>query len=294
MKIIKRASEIIEISKKLKLQNKKISFVPTMGGLHFGHLSLLKKAKENSDIVICSIYVNKDQFNDAKDFEKYPRNLEDDLQKIKDCCQIDYVFVPEFEEMNNFHLSKNYQPNPQYLNILCDKNRKGHFQGVVKILAKFFTIIKPDIAIFGEKDFQQLQIVKSLANEMNAKMNEEINFNLEIISGDIVREKNGLAMSSRNQLLSNKAKKISGNISQILHETRGEILLQKNINIDEIISNKSQKLLKLGFEKIDYFEVRADEDLQIITDFSSNRNSRILIALYIEKIRLIDNLKIIN
>ncbi len=168
------ANNILEIRsflKKEKNLNKKIVLVPTMGALHDGHLSLVKKAKELADIVVVSIFVNKAQFNDLKDFEKYPRQIESDLEKLKQ-VEVNYVFNPHDSEIFSDDFSFKIIPT-NLVNCLCGSSRPGHFDGVALIVTKLFNIINPDCAIFGQKDFQQLQIVKKLVTNFN--------FNIEIL-----------------------------------------------------------------------------------------------------------------
>lgn len=276
MLVIKTIAEIKSRLTEEKKNGKKIAFVPTMGALHDGHLALVKKAQELADIVVVSIFVNKTQFNDLQDYEKYPRQNEKDLQKLKE-ANANYVFLPEDEEISNFSYSK--KEIPAYLkNCLCGSARAGHFEGVVQIVTKLFEIIKPDVAIFGQKDFQQLTIIKNL------------NFNVEIFPHEIMREKSGLAMSSRNQRLSEDAKLKAANIFKILSEIKSEIL--KGFEIEKILSEKKKNLLEIGFDKIDYLEIRNENNLELITKFNPANSARIFIAVYLEQVRLIDNLLI--
>jgi len=273
MIIIRSIQEIKETIKKEKGNNKKIAFVPTMGALHDGHLSLINQAQQYGDIVIVSIFINKLQFNDIKDFEKYPRQIEFDLDKLKK-TKVDYVFLPEENEIFKHDLSFKIVP----INLdqcLCGSSRKDHFDGVAIIITKFFNLIKPDFALFGKKDFQQLLIIKKLV--------EDFNFETKIISCKTVREVSGLAMSSRNDRLSKESKIKASNIYRILREIRED---------PNLIENKKQELLKIGFQKIDYLEIRNETNLELITNFNSNFIGRIFIAVFLDGIRLIDNLSI--
>jgi pantoate--beta-alanine ligase len=284
MIIVKKISEIQKLLAKEKADNKKISFVPTMGALHEGHLTLIKKAKKISDIVVVSIFVNKAQFNDGNDFVNYPRQEKNDIKLLK-LSKVDYLFIPNDAEI--------YQEN-QYFSIaikdlnncLCGVSRKNHFEGVAKIIIKLFNIVKPDLAIFGEKDFQQLMIIKKLVKEFN--------FLVKIVSLKTVREKSGLAMSSRNQRLSKDGKNKAKNLFKMMSEVKSEIKKNNQINknqIDKIIAKAKENLLKIGFEKIDYFEIRSEENLTEISEINKS-SARIFAAVYLEKVRLIDNLKI--
>ena len=264
----------------IKLPNQKLALVPTMGALHAGHLALVKKAKEIADFVVVSIFVNKTQFNDLNDFNKYPRQEESDLEKLKN-AGVDLVFLPNSAEIFADDFAFKIIPT-KLVDCLCGSTRLNHFDGVALIVAKLFNIVQPNIAIFGQKDFQQLAIIK--------RMVRDLNFNIEIFSHPTLREKSGLAMSSRNQRLSESAVKKAGEIFRILSEIRN-LVKNSNQEINEILNLKRQELIKLGFEKIDYLEIRNEENLQIVEKFDGQK-SRIFIAAYLEQVRLIDNLEI--
>lgn len=273
MLVIKSIPSIKEVIKKEKNNSKKIAFVPTMGALHDGHLSLITQAKKYADIVIVSIFINKLQFNDIKDFENYPRQIDLDLEKLKK-TKADYIFIPPQEEIFKNNLSFKIVPTKIH-KCLCGNFREGHFEGMAIIITKFFNLIKPDFALFGEKDFQQLLIVKKLV--------EDLNFDITIIGCETIRESSGLAMSSRNNRLSNNSKTKASNIFRILCEIKNNPFL---------IEAKKEELLKIGFEKIDYLEIRDENNLELITNFNSNFYGRIFIAVFLDGIRLIDNLPI--
>lgn len=274
------AKKISEIRSQLKTQSgKKIAFVPTMGALHDGHLALIKKAAELAEIVVVSIFVNKAQFNDPRDYEKYPRQVESDLKKLK-ISGATHVFFPDEMEIFSADFALKIIPT-KLIDCLCGKTRAHHFEGVALIITKLFNIVKPNIAIFGEKDFQQVLVIKKLV--------EDLNFDIEIFAHEIVREKNGLAMSSRNQNLSEEARIKAGIIFQTLSEIKNEIVNNEK-NIAEILQKKRQKLLNNFSEKIDYLEIRDEKNLQLISEFNQNIPARIFIAVYLNGIRLIDNL----
>lgn len=281
MKVIAKISEIK--SELNKFLDKKIIFVPTMGALHDGHLALVNKAKEIGEIVVVSIFVNKAQFNDLRDYEKYPRQNESDLKKLEK-LNVDYVFLPDSQEMFADDFAFKITPI-KLVDCLCGSARLGHFDGVALVVAKLFNIIKPQVAIFGQKDFQQLQVIKKLVRDFN--------FDIEIFAHEIVREKSGLAMSSRNQRLDEASKIKAANLFRILQEVKNS--LQKNPqNMANILQEKRDELLKIGFEKIDYLEIRTEENLQLVHDFISHSDQplRIFIAAYLQEIRLIDNLSL--
>jgi len=281
MLITKTITEIKEQLQKEKKSNHKIAFVPTMGALHEGHLALVKKARELADVVVVSIFVNKAQFNDPNDYEKYPRQVESDLEKLK-IAGVNYVFTPNDSEI--FTINHAFKIIPTALvDCLCGASRPGHFDGVALIITKLFNIVKPDVAIFGKKDFQQVAVIKKLVADLN--------FDVEIFASETLREKSGLAMSSRNQRLDEASKIKAAEIYKILLEIQSEV--KKNpLLLEEILQEKKEKLLKNGFEKVDYLEVRDEENLKIITNLSGSQSARIFIATYLSKIRLIDNISL--
>lgn len=263
-----------------KKANAKIALVPTMGALHDGHLALVKKAKEIADFVIVSIFVNKTQFNDLNDFNKYPRQEQSDLEKLK-TVGVDLVFLPTTAEIFADDFAFKIVPT-KLVDCLCGSTRPNHFDGVALIVAKLFNIVQPNLAIFGQKDFQQLAIIKRMVGDLN--------FDIEIFAHPILREKSGLAMSSRNQRLSENGKIKAAEIFRILSEIRN-LVKNSHQEISEILNLKRQELIKLGFEKIDYLEIRSEENLKLIEKLD-NQKSRIFIAAYLEEVRLIDNLEI--
>lgn len=280
MKILEKVSDIKKEVAHAKRLGNKIAFVPTMGALHAGHLSLIKQAREIADIVIVSIFVNKAQFNDLNDYKNYPKIVERDLEKLIN-LDVDFVFLPNDNEIYGDDFAFKIEVT-KFADSLCGASRPGHFDGVALVVTKLFNIVKPDLAIFGEKDFQQLLIIKKLVRDFN--------FDVEILSHEIIREKSGLAMSSRNSRLSDEGKEIAANIYKILKEIKNEINAGKNI--ENILKISAEKLLEIGFEKIDYLEIRDEESLELIHDATNTKNARIFIALFLNNIRLIDNLKL--
>lgn len=267
MLVVKTIKELREFIAKETEFGKSVSFVPTMGALHEGHLALVKKAKEIGEISVVSIFVNKTQFNDQNDYEKYPRSLDEDLKKLLTVAP-SCVFAPEDSEI--FPEESAFKITPKKLvDCLCGATRPGHFDGVSLIISKLFNIIKPNLAIFGEKDFQQIAVIKKLVRDLN--------FPVEIITHPTLREANGLAMSSRNQRLSEAGKIKAANLFRILQEIK---------NDPQILPQKKVELLEIGFEKIDYLEIRGEENL----DLNSNSQRRIFVAAHLESVRLIDNL----
>ena len=273
LKIFKQISAIKKFVKEARKLNKKIAFVPTMGSLHDGHITLINNAKKNADIVIVSIFVNKAQFNDINDYELYPQNLESDIKMLEE-ANVDALFCPLASEIYDENFSFKIIPTDM-VDCLCAKDRVGHFDGVALIITKLFNIINPHFAYFGEKDFQQLAIIKKLVKDLN--------FDLEIFGVETVRESSGLAMSSRNQRLSAEAKTKASMIYKTLNEIK--------IN-PQIIEEKKQELLANGFEKIDYLEIRNEDNLKLNMNLFSSQKRRIFIAVYLGGVRLIDNLSL--
>ena len=230
MFVAKTIEEVREFLRSKTEFGKKVSFVPTMGALHQGHLALVKKAKEIGEISVISIFINRAQFNDLGDYEKYPKTLEQDLEKLR-ALNPSCVFAPEHSEIFSQDFVCKISLN-SLGDSLCGAKRPGHFDGVALIITKLFNIIKPDIAIFGEKDFQQVLVIKKLVNDLN--------FNVEIFAQPTVREESGLAMSSRNQRLSEANKIKAANIFRILSEIKinPKILEEKNRNYFRLVSRK--------------------------------------------------------
>jgi pantoate--beta-alanine ligase len=281
MIIVKKISQLNLLLKKEKLEGKKISFVPTMGALHDGHLALVKKAKELATISVVSIFVNKTQFNDQSDYLKYPTQINQDLERLEK-INPDYVFIPDDEEIFSADFSFKITEK-KITNYLCGATRNGHFNGVALIIVKLFNIVKPDLVIFGQKDFQQCLLIK--------KIIEDFNFDIQFFFHEIVRQDNGLAMSSRNQRLSENSQKIAANIFKILTEIKMEVRNNPK-NSEEILLKKRKSFLEVGFEKIDYLEIRKEENLELINEWNFNSEARIFFAGFLDGVRLIDNLKI--
>lgn len=276
MKVVSSIKEVRNLISEWKKQGLSVGFVPTMGCLHQGHLSLIENARKQTDKVIVSIFVNPLQFGPNEDFSRYPRSLDSDLHGCKN-SGADLVFTPELGELLP---EKNlvYVDVDLLGNTLCGSSRPGHFRGVCTIVAKLFNILTPDKAFFGEKDAQQLAIITRMINDLN--------FNLEIIPCPIVREKDGLAMSSRNIYLSPEERKAATIISKslfaarkLLNDGEKDPIRLKNFIIDSI---KSELLAN-----IDYVEV---VDLATLQTAEKIENSILIAtAVYFGKTRLIDN-----
>lgn len=279
MEIYNTKADIQKALEKLKQKGEKIAFVPTMGALHEGHLTLLKLGKEKADKVVCSIFVNPTQFNDKEDLKKYPRPLEADLKKLED-ISCDFVFLPEVEEMYeenelwNFDLGELDQ-------IWEGAMRPGHFNGVTQVVYKLFTIIRPDLAIFGQKDFQQCAVI--------AHMIKKLQMPVKLLIHPIVREKDGLAMSSRNVRLSEEGRKNALIIPETLFFMED---LFKNSNLDlQDIKQKGMKMLQDSENaKIEYLAICETESLEERLEVADNEKYVILVVAWVDGVRLIDNL----
>lgn len=270
--------QIIDIKKEL-LQHKDqtIGFVPTMGNLHEGHLSLVRQSKKECDITVVSIYVNPTQFGPNEDLSKYPKTMKADLNALEN-LKTDFIFTPTNEIMYQKGYST-YVNEEELTKYLCGAKRPGHFRGVTTIVLKLFNIIKPTKSYFGQKDYQQLFIIK--------KMIKDLNMEIEVVACPIVRESDGLAMSSRNNYLSKKEREIAPNF----YKTLKQIL--KTLKNGE---NNSQKLVQAGKKhlskskefKLDYLEIRDADNLEEVD--SINKPCVCAIATFLGKTRLIDNI----
>jgi len=276
MKVFKTKKELKTYFKGYSSKNFTIGFVPTMGALHNGHLSLVKESVDNNEITVASIFVNPTQFNKKEDLENYPRTLESDLTLLQS-VSCDIAFIPTTEEIYSNTVSSNHFEFDGLEIQMEGKFRKGHFNGVGTIVKKLFEIVTPTNAYFGEKDFQQLQIIR--------KMVQKNQLPVSVIGCPTFREKNGLAMSSRNQLLSGKEKEEAAIIYKILHEVK-QLIDKKSIEM--INSWVAAQFDKNPLFELEYFVI-ADEDTLIpASTISSNKNYRAFIAVHAGEVRLID------
>lgn len=260
-------------------KNKKIGFVPTMGALHNGHISLVERALSENDVVVVSVFVNPTQFNNNADLQKYPRTPEDDISLLKSLKGEIIIYLPAVADLyDSSVLAKNY--NFEGLeNEMEGKHRNGHFDGVGTILDKFFRIIKPDTAYFGEKDFQQLQIVRKLV--------EVEKIPVKIIGCPILREENGLAMSSRNKRLSTKQFDEAALIFEVLNEVRDNF---ESTSLKELNELVAERFLQNPTLNLEYFEIANEKTLKTATQKSKDAKYRAFIAAFAGEVRLIDNM----
>ncbi|MDD5686999.1 MAG: pantoate--beta-alanine ligase [Elusimicrobia bacterium] len=280
MKIFSNPQEIQNFIKKLKLNGRAISLVPTMGALHEGHASLIRRARKESDVVVVSIFVNPSQFGPNEDLKKYPRPFKKDVLLCKK-ENVDIVFSPKPSGMYpEKYLT--YITVEKISDIMCGRFRPGHFKGVATIVAKLFNIIQPDKAYFGLKDYQQSVIIKKMVNDLN--------FPVKIIACPTVREKSGLALSSRNIYLSDEGLERAISISRSLKMARNLVENKKNVSAETVIS-KIKKTIAPNVDKIDYIEIRDAETLEEIKVIDSHINKIVIaIAVFVGKTRLIDNI----
>lgn len=281
MLIFNKKSDLSAFLSPLIHQNKSIGFVPTMGALHKGHLSLLEKSFSENDVTVMSIFVNPTQFNNAEDLDKYPRTLERDVQIMKELSNNIIVYAPEVADIYEGNTVSEIFNYDGLENQMEGKHRPGHFDGVGTIVKRLFEIIKPNKAYFGEKDFQQLQIVKKLVTKYNIPV--------EVIGCPIHRETNGLAMSSRNERLSIEAKEKAAVIFQILNTAKAFFQNNSVENTIQFVENEFKKHPEFELE---YFEIADETTLLPISEKEANKKYRGFIAIFIENIRLIDNISL--
>ena len=281
MLIINEPTQLRKKIKEFKQQGNKIALVPTMGNLHDGHLTLVHEAQKKSTIVVVSIFVNPMQFNNAQDLDNYPKTLAQDCKKLLE-AGVNVVFTPEAETIYPNGLSvQTYVDVPALCDCLEGQLRPGHFRGMSTIVNKLFNLVQPDYACFGEKDFQQLAIVKQMVFDLAIPV--------EIVPVATVREKTGLAMSSRNNKLSRTEKKLAPLLAKVMNKLAQDVQAQKT-ELSILIDNASRKLDNAGFYT-DAIHIVDSQTLQAVNEKS--QQVVILMAAFLGKTRLIDN-KVIN
>ena len=274
MKVIKKIDELREILKDFKKEGKSIGLVPTMGFLHKGHASLIKKAVSENDIVVVSDFVNPIQFGPNEDLEAYPRDINADSKLCED-LGADFIFNPEPSEM--YHDKKAFVDINGLSDNLCGARREGHFRGVCTVCTKLFNIVGPNRAYFGQKDAQQLAIIKKLVFDLNIPV--------EIVACPIVREEDGLAMSSRNTYLSTDERKAALCLSKAIFE--GEKMANNGASVKEVLEKMEEIISSEKLAKIDYISAVDLETIEDVENF--DKDTLVAIAVYIGKTRLIDN-----
>lgn len=278
--VCRSVRQLSQLLASARSQGQCIALVPTMGNLHQGHIRLVTVAREQADVVVTSIYVNPTQFGENEDFDNYPRSLDKDLQMLRD-AGCDYAFVPDDDEMYP-------QPPltqvtvPQIAKGYCSADRPNHFSGVCQAVARLFNMVQPQLALFGEKDFQQLQIVRRLV--------QDLAFPVRVLGVPTVREADGLAMSSRNNYLNQTERAIAPNLYQVLCDTAAQ--LQKSGNLDaaeNTLAQAREHLKSLGFQ-VEYLELAEQESLQPAQ--VKSQKLVLLTAARLGETRLIDNISL--
>lgn len=275
MKIIHTIQELREWRKQVG----SVAFVPTMGNLHEGHLALVSEAKRQAEHVVVSIFVNRLQFGQGEDFDKYPRTLQQDADKLKD-AGVSVVFAPDEHELYP-HVTQQYNVEPPNLqNELCGAFRPGHFRGVATVVSKLFNIVEPDVACFGKKDYQQLTIIQGMVADLN--------MNIRIVPVDTGRAADGLALSSRNQYLSEQQRAEAPRLYREL-QVVAQAIREGSVNYADLEQTAHGHLTQAGWV-VDYIEVRRASDLQVAR--AGDRQLVVLAAARLGTTRLIDNLEI--
>ncbi len=280
MEIIRKIDVLQKFLNSIRNDGESIGLVPTMGALHQGHFELINYSKKETDLTVCSIYINPVQFNDKKDFVRYPRDEEKDISLLEN-LGCDVVFIPDDEQMFRGKRLINLDFG-SLSNHLEGEFRPGHFNGVALVVSKLFNIVKPEVAFFGQKDLQQYSIIK--------QMIEEFCFNIELKMIPTVREENGLALSSRNKLFTNEQRKEASKLYQALKKV--EDVLQTNNSVLKI-KKVVEKFLSSSNMRLEYFEIVKLENFQPVETIEKNNKYGACIAGYLDNIRLIDNI-IIN
>ncbi len=278
MIVFKNIQEIQEYLKKLKKSKKLLGFVPTMGALHSGHISLIEQSKKENEVTICSIFVNPTQFNSEEDLKKYPRTIEKDIKKLIE-AECDVLFYPDYNEMYPKEEINSAEDYGHITSRLEGKFRPGHFNGVINIVTKLFATINPDTAYFGQKDFQQCAVIKELIKRNG--------FNIKLNCCPTLREEDGLAMSSRNMRLSNEERKQAVQIFKALQW----IKLNFKAKTVAALKMEARKIIEeMPLLKTEYIEICDAETFEIMPRKIEGRRLVALAAVYCGNVRLIDNL----
>ena len=276
--IIRSLSELRKLTAQWVRRDESIGLVPTMGALHAGHLSLAKAARDACDRVIVTIFVNPKQFNNPEDLENYPRTEHDDAEKLAP-LEVDAIYVPDGEQMYPKEFATNVS-DAGLTDVLCGAHRPGHFDGVATIVAKLFLQSGANQAFFGEKDFQQLQVVRRMARDLDIP--------ISVVGCPTIREDDGLAMSSRNLNLSDDARKTAATLQQVMQDVAAGLRTGKAMG--KLRPTALARLKEAGFGDIDYLDLRAMDDLGELD--TPERPARLFAAAYLDDVRLIDNIAI--
>lgn len=278
MIVVNKISELREALKSLDADNKVVGLVPTMGALHQGHAALIRQSVKENEIAVVSIFVNPTQFNNKEDLRLYPKTPQADLDLLRE-IGVDIAFMPEVEEMYPEPDTREFDFG-NLDKVMEGKYRPGHFNGVAQIVSKLFTFVEPNRAYFGEKDFQQLAIIRQMVKQLSLP--------IEIVGVPIVREDSGLAMSSRNERLSSKERKTAANIYKILCDSKN---LYPQTKPSEIINQVVDTINKIDGLSVEYFEIADGNTLQSVSEWSDSEYVVGCITVFCGKVRLIDNIK---
>lgn len=280
MRLVKTARELEQLLSQVR-NGKTVGFLPTMGALHEGHLTLARRVVKENDIAVCSVFVNPTQFNNKTDLETYPRNVEADARMLEE-VGVDFVFAPEAEEFyTKAEMEQRFQFDFGGLDeVMEGKFRPGHFNGVVQVVSKLFRIVKPQRAYFGEKDFQQLAIIRRMVDVMK--------FDILIVGCPIVREASGLALSSRNALLTEDQRKLAANIHAVLKEST---LFYNQTSVKELHDCAIAAINRHEGLEVEYFDIVDGKTLKSIENWRDSDYVVGCITVYCGKVRLIDNIR---
>ncbi|MBF9253151.1 pantoate--beta-alanine ligase [Pontibacter sp. 172403-2] len=277
MEVIRQAGAIRSLVQALRCSGKQIGFVPTMGALHQGHLALLRASAGQNDVTICSIFVNPTQFNNSDDYKLYPRTLTQDIELLE-AAGCDYLFAPDQEEIYPQQPLLQFSFGPLEA-VMEGEHRPGHFNGVATVVSKLFHIVHPHRAYFGQKDLQQVAIVKQLINGLS--------FDVELVRYPIVREADGLAMSSRNKRLSPEQREVATSLYKALQLARAQLLQQPVASIKATVAAYLASINQLTPE---YFEIAHPDTLQPVAEVRDVQEVALCIAAFVGPVRLIDNI----
>jgi len=278
MEVIQDKTALKELLLEWRQHDEHVAIVPTMGNLHAGHASLVELAREHAERVVVTVFVNPTQFAEGEDFEEYPRTLERDKRRLQR-VNTDMIFVPNVETLYPFGLQNaTLVTVPGLTEKFCGSFRPGHFDGVTTVVARLFALVQPDVAVFGQKDYQQQLVIRRMVDDLGLSIN--------VITAPTVREEDGLAMSSRNAYLSDEERAMAPRIHEVL-EFAGEALQSGKRNFEELENAASEELSEAGFE-VEYVAIRRALDLSV-----PNRDCDelvLLVAVHLGKARLIDNI----
>ncbi|MCF2906322.1 pantoate--beta-alanine ligase [Octadecabacter sp. CECT 8868] len=276
--IVRTLAELRQMTAGWRKAGEAIGVVPTMGALHQGHLSLVRAAKDHCDRVIVTIFVNPKQFNNPEDLENYPRTEHDDAKKLAS-FEVDAIYVPDADQIYPDGFATNVSVSG-LTDMLCGAARPGHFDGVATVVSKLFLQTQADKAFFGEKDYQQLQVVTRLAADLDIP--------IEVVGCPTIREEDGLAMSSRNLLLSDRSRIKAPLLAEVMDDVAAS--LNDGKTMSEIVPDATARLLAAGFNEVDYLELRDGADLSLLD--SMKPDARLFAAAWLAGVRLIDNIAV--